>query len=442
MSQFTTKKKPSTKKSLTKEPTKKRKDTGNPSSGRPKKRSKRGKCRSKRGKALPTLEETFCSGQYLFKDSKDPAAAEFLEKYGFVVVPIFKDAKELEELKGEIHDDIRNFPIWKRKIDNIAQLGRVSLGGSGIQSFCNAGSFHCTSVRKVRDYEHKVLLPLLQGIGSRLLQKHDLDPDHPLWYAQLIDRLSIRDPKFKIPGKGTWHRDFGGTFVLGGSVNLTPGRPQYPDGYQYFWIEPCTHEFSLFCKQYGFKKLDKEEQDRLYDEGVYVAVPPGYRFLFCSDLKHAICPLYDEGNEEDGGKSLRLFTCYCISATDKHPHEKDKKVNIADSIRNFAPMPLGSGGPAKLWSPFNTFGKNRTALDELKATFDMKLVDEGKRVAKSIGSGEYPEYTEEEMSKHFMMPLFQTSKDEDANKDEDPSKDEEASKDEDDSGAFASSSTG
>lgn len=237
--------------------------------------------------------------------------AEMLREHGVVVIATDINVKTFRE---KIDQDIEAFPEYNGKQE------KYVLGG--FSAFGNPASFHCPSVRELRELVHPYGMKLAEAYGSHKRCE------------QLIDRLMVRPPKVSAT-KESWHRDESPAageddIVLGGWINLD-------DKDQFFSCVPGTHtEVRGFG---GFSIVPKDEHAELNDAAIKVQIPPGAIIFFHEHIIHEVIA------NKLNYASYRLFVGWRFTNSKKPLFEETKS-----ALKNQAVVKIKSGQVPPMWA--------------------------------------------------------------------------------------------
>lgn len=292
-----------------------------------------------------------------------------LEENGVEVFQVIPKEK-VKELRENIIDDIRQFPEYK--YENSTRV----LGAFGAMG--NPSSFHCISVREIRDivYQYSIL-KLKSYYQGR-------------YCSMIFDRLSKRLNGSTISAE-SWHRDLAPKkdehdIILGGWINLD-------DEDQYFSCIPNTHRDNT--NDVGFIR----EQCR--EGNTKIKIPPGCWIAFYSDILHEIA------KKKYTKDSYKLYIGFYISNQQQPLYKIDNIINT----QSVPPLPSGEYPPIYTKNHI-MFRKQK--IEELKDTMENDILENGTlpRIMKSLQHyrdvsygyiSMYPEYSLRE--KNIFYPI-------------------------------------
>lgn len=194
-----------------------------------------------------------------------PLPAEKLLNDGVVVLPTGLDVAAARQM---VIGDVANFPEFQGQPERWVMGGFSALG--------NPASFHCQSVRLLRQWAMHSVVPLFNEVLQRQGRA-----DHLL--EQCPDRLMVR-PAGAMPSAESWHRDEtpgveNDESVYGGWWNLGPHD-------QYFSCVLGTH---LDAPQGGgFARIQGDEARAYSQRKTLVKIPPGHIIVFYEHIVHEV----------------------------------------------------------------------------------------------------------------------------------------------------------
>lgn len=196
-----------------------------------------------------------------------------LEELGYCVIPSGLSVAEVTEKRRQFRADISRCPEFTPEAEDFVMGGFSALG--------NAGSFHNQTVRYLRIFCRKAVVPVLTELARKR-------PNHEgLHIEQIIDRALMR-PAGQTPSAESWHRDEAPAAlpddeIFGGGLNLD-------NTDQHFVVVPRTHREA--SGHSGFAPIkDVDEKSRYKDAQISVPVPPGHIFIFYENLVHCVNPV-------------------------------------------------------------------------------------------------------------------------------------------------------
>jgi hypothetical protein len=209
---------------------------------------------------------------------------QLLEK-GYVLIPSNLD---VGELRRSIQYDVDNFPEYTNTKNGMV-LG-------GFAAYNNASSFHCPSVRNIRQKCYPIVAPVIKSIA----------PSGTWYFESIPDRLCIREPNTTVTAE-SWHRDesifaLETDDIFGGWINLD-------DFDSYFSCIPGTHIRGRDKGSGGFAKISKGQVDET--KKVLVKIPPGYILVFFETLIHEVL------RKKIDFRSYRLFLGWRLTESNK-----------------------------------------------------------------------------------------------------------------------------
>jgi len=201
---------------------------------------------------------------------------------GFTIMAMYTPA-ELKRIRSAIYVDIEKYPEY-----DTPRRYETNFVGGGIDRFANPGSFHCTSIRKLRADLLEFVTPLFRNISDNR-QKINLEP--------LVDCLSLA-PKGSITKRQPWNiastPSQEGDEIYNGYFNIGPDK-------QFFSCVPKTQKdyksHSAFIKQ-----SDSMAVEKFYKPlSKTFLVPPGSLLLYSNNL---VCKV---DKKEQTIQNMRLY---------------------------------------------------------------------------------------------------------------------------------------
>ena len=315
--------------------------------------------------------------------------AEALATKGYAVVPTeFTDKTVREGTRELIDDDVEEFREFREDAIDRSPLG-------GFAAYNNPSSFHCPSVRELRNHLYITFSPYIDHIIG----------DSDLKKEFIIDRLMVR-PAGTSPSPEQWHRDeapgaLPGDTVYGGWLNLD-------DTQQLFSCVPGTHRAVEDGDGAGFGRIKDKELIAQYNaKRTKVSIPPGYVLIFNENIIHEVV----SSTKKD--KSYRLFLSWRTTTSDK------PIVDHLDAMLNDqAAVTIKSGQQPPMWALLHwtnwldrlsnySVGFRDECLEEVEVKsgrFQGRVINRVHRHMQSLrayGFPLYEPYTEEEKVKYF-----------------------------------------
>ena len=247
---------------------------------------------------------------------------EALTIKGYAVIPSqFTDKAVRAGCKSLIDRDVAGF----REFRDGADVDRSPLGGFGVYN--NPSSFHCRTVRDMRNEVYMTMSPLIDHLKEHPEQKKEF----------VIDRLLVR-PAGTSPSPEQWHRDESpgaqpGDTVLGGWLNLDNSQ-------QLFSCVPGTHRPVGGGNASGFGLIKKRELVAEYNsKRTKVSIPPGHILIFNENIVHEVV----SSTKKD--KSYRLFTAWRLTE-----HNEPLIPDLDTQLATQAAITIKSGQAPAMWA--------------------------------------------------------------------------------------------
>jgi hypothetical protein len=189
----------------------------------------------------------------------------------------------------------------------------------GFSALGNPSSFHNLGVRRLRQFAHAEIVPVL----SKYLREEGLAGYN---LEQLIDRMMYR-AHGKAPSAETWHRDeaplaHASDIILGGWWNLDTEA-------QFFSCVPGSH--MAVRGHAGFAPIAKASHAACRAQSIRVDVPPGGFLLFYEHIIHEVLPV------KASRPMHRLFLGWRLTRS------VDPLFDIVPLLQSQAVIPLKSG---------------------------------------------------------------------------------------------------
>lgn len=270
----------------------------------------------------------------------DLSIAEFMDKYGFIVAPIFS-SDEINTYKRHMIEDIRASPYLK---DAETFINKISMSNFGACSLPDV--FHCATAVALRSHILEFVKQHLKKFGGSE------------YVSVAHDRLMQRLVGDKCSGDMMFHRDIHPwasdkpkddvkhlaeqiVAIMGGWLSLS--------GDNVMTLVPGTHKDETD----GRVGCVEIEGDAFYPRLRKIRVPPGHLLLFHQRMAHVVPNSVTKDEEQ-----WRMFTGVYFTKT---PIIMDKS-NVESVLSGAAPH-LPSGQDAPMFDRFHTvFGKHRERL--------------------------------------------------------------------------------
>jgi len=249
---------------------------------------------------------------------------EQFERDGFLVLPGFKSAADLDEVRARAQALVDAFePDGSTGIFSTRDQARTA----DAALIASADQVHCFFEEEAFDAEGRLVVPKERAINKIGHALHDLDPvferfSHGPELAALAADLGLADPKvwqsqviFKQPGIGgevRWHQD--ATFFVSTPVSVTTFWFALEDAAVdngCLWAEPGGHRGPLrerFVREGQQLNLEVLDRTPWPDQSTAVPLPceAGTLIVF-----HGLLPHYSAPN-----RSARSRLAYTLHATD------------------------------------------------------------------------------------------------------------------------------
>jgi hypothetical protein len=251
---------------------------------------------------------------------------EALTIKGYAVVPSnFTDKGVREGCRSLIDKDVGGFREFRDSTGEGDNVDRSPLGGFGVYN--NPSSFHCRTVRDIRNEVYNELSPTIDFLKEFDTQKKEF----------VIDRLMIR-PAGSSTSPEMWHRDespgaLGGDTVFGGWLNLDNSQ-------QLFSCVPGTHRSVDVENASGFGLIRKKELINEYNQKrTKVSIPPGHILIFNENIIHEVV------SSTRRSKSYRLFTSWRLTYSETPIVE-----GLDEMLERQAAITVKSGQLPAMWA--------------------------------------------------------------------------------------------
>ena len=268
-----------------------------------------------------------------------------LRANGYVVIP-FLNKKEIDSSRMSILSELKTAPEYakgrREPTETQAKMFRLRntddkvLKMEALGGFAALGmpsSWHCSSIRRVREWMFSTLFPLMEEMRKE--SGHEK-------IEFLPDRFMLRNRRYQAPTAESWHRD-------NTEENEQTHRLESDDIFGTF--ANLDHESQYFCcvagshtrgkvLPGGFDTVEKEEAERLTKrmkrgEIPDIEIPAGHMIVFYQNIVHCV---KTSSKTKDETLMMRLFAGVRLT-NDSEPLLK----NIEELLEAQGPIPMKSG---------------------------------------------------------------------------------------------------
>jgi len=275
--------------------------------------------------------------------------AELLNEFGYVVVPVYKDAA-VNIKNAEFIQTLVNMPEFVETPPGPGQFeGEIHYVKGGFSALGNPSSFHNSFVREVRRDCMKIAVELFREL-QRVTRC-------PMNIEQIVDRMRVLRPKSEIKAE-SWHRD------------TTPKHMRNPEDLIYGgWISfdrytDAPQQFSGFDKSHkvipiktakqheGFEKATADEikefnalknkelrADKDKDDNWFILIPSGHMLIFRQEMIHEVAKPAKSKHQKI---SYRLFTGWRLT-------NSNSQFESNTYMRKMEVPTLKSGQKIRMW---------------------------------------------------------------------------------------------